>query len=90
MTGALDHDIAAVQRIVLQTAWLLDDEKLADWIALFEALDIRPRRYDVVANGIALDAIAAHFERVRSVMLKAVSSLPQQQSYLQSLKATSA
>ena len=37
MTGALDHDIAAVQRIVLQTAWLLDDEKLADWIALFDA-----------------------------------------------------
>lgn len=71
---------------------LYDEETFEtwDWIALFEALDITPRRYDVVANGIAGDAIAAHFERVRSVMLKAVSSLPPQQSYLQSLKAVAA
>lgn len=71
---------------------LYDEETFEtwDWIALFEALDITPRRYDVVANGIAGEAIAAHFERVRAVMLKAVSSLPPQLSYLQSQKAVAA
>ena len=71
---------------------LYDEETFEtwDWIALFDALGIMPRRYDVVANGIAGDAIAAHVERVRSVMLKAVSSLPPQQSYLQSQKAAAA
>lgn len=63
---------------------LYDEETFEtwDWIALFETLGIAPRRYDVVADGISHDAIAAHVERVRSVMLTAVSTLPTQQSYL--------
>lgn len=58
-----------------------------DWISVFDALGIRPRSYDSMANGIPLDRIEAHLAQVRNVMLKAVGSLPTQHDYLQSRKA---
>lgn len=58
-----------------------------DWISLFDALGIRPRSYDNMANGIPMDRIEAHLAQVRNVMLKAVGSLPTQHDYLQSRKA---
>ena len=58
-----------------------------DWISVFDALGIRPRSYDAMANGIPMDRIQAHLAQVRNVMLKAVGSLPTQHDYLQSRKA---
>jgi tryptophan 7-halogenase len=58
-----------------------------DWISVLDALGIRPRSYDTMANGIPMDRIQAHLAQVRSVMLKALGSLPTHQEYLQSRKA---
>lgn len=58
-----------------------------DWISAFDALGIRPRSYDTMANGIPMDRIQAHLAQVRNVMLKAAGSLPTQQEYLQSRMA---
>lgn len=58
-----------------------------DWISVFDALGIRPRSYDAMANGIPMDKIQAHLAQVRNVMFKAIGTLPTQQEYLQSSKA---
>lgn len=58
-----------------------------DWISVFDALSIRPRSYDAMANGIPMDKIQAHLAQVRNVMLKAVGSLPTQHEFLKSRKA---
>jgi tryptophan 7-halogenase len=58
-----------------------------DWISVFDALGIRPRSYDAMANGIPMDRIQAHLAQVRNVMLQALRSLPTHQEYLQSRKA---
>lgn len=58
-----------------------------DWISVFDALGIRPRSYDAMANGIPMDRIQAHLAQVRNVMLKGVGSLPTQQEYLRSHRA---
>jgi tryptophan 7-halogenase len=46
------------------------------WITLFDAMGERPRRYDALANGIAGDALDAHFARIRAAMLAAVKAMP--------------
>lgn len=56
-----------------------------DWIAAFDALNVCPRSYDAMADGIPKDRIEAHMNQVRNVMLKAVASLPAQHDYLQTL-----
>jgi tryptophan 7-halogenase len=55
------------------------------WIALFDALGYRPRRYDTLANGIERARIDDHFARIRDVMLKAVGTMPTHGDYLRSL-----
>jgi tryptophan 7-halogenase len=83
----LQHKIAvfgSCGRVVLH-----DEESFEtwDWISVFDALNIRPQRYDTLANGIPVDRIEAHLAQVRDIMLKAVGSLPTQHEYLQSYKA---
>jgi tryptophan 7-halogenase len=58
-----------------------------DWISVYDALEIRPRSYDTMANGISEQRVAAHLEQVRNIMLKAVGSLPTQHEFLQSRRA---
>ena len=72
MTGALDHDIAAVQRIVLQTAWLLDDEKLADWIALFDA----DGAYEITSYSPELQRWTPWWSQPLELLRKTVSEVP--------------
>ncbi len=66
---------------------LYDDEIYdeADWIALFEALGLRARRYDAQADGLTSAAIAEHFKKIRTIMLEAVNTLPTHATYLASL-----
>ena len=81
----LAHKIALYEscgRVALHDGETFED---AGWISLFEAFGIRPRRHDALANGIGMDAIAAHFARVRDVMLKAVATMPPHADYLRSL-----
>ncbi len=53
------------------------------WIAWFDALGIRPARYDVMADGIPLAHIETHLERVRAIMLKTLATLPSHADYVQ-------
>jgi tryptophan 7-halogenase len=78
----LGHKIALYQscgRTALHDGEVFEDN---DWIALFDALGVRPHRCDALVNGIAGDAIDAHFTRLRDVMLKAVASVPPHSDYI--------
>jgi tryptophan 7-halogenase len=37
---------------------------------------VRPKRYDALAEAVPIAEIQAHFERLRTVMLKAVAGVP--------------
>jgi tryptophan 7-halogenase len=52
------------------------------WMMWFEALGIRPQRYDVMADGIPLNDITAHLDRIRSIMLNTLAILPSHAEYL--------
>lgn len=54
-----------------------------DWISVFDASGVRPRNYDTMAKVIPKDRIETFLAQVRTVMLKAVGSMPTQQEYLQ-------
>jgi tryptophan 7-halogenase len=58
------------------------------WIASLWAHGALPARYDQVANGIPIQAIESHFEKIRSVMLTAIGTLPSHCTYLQSVLAS--
>lgn len=53
-----------------------------EWVAWFDALGIRPLRYDVMADGVPLNHIEAHLERIRAIMLKTLAKLPSHAEYL--------
>jgi tryptophan 7-halogenase len=72
----------ATGRIALYDGEIFED---ADWIALLDAQDITPRRYDPAANGIPIDVICKHFERVRQIMIAEVANIPFHRDYLASL-----
>ncbi len=63
---------------------LHDEESFeaADWIALFDAMNVQPRSHDTMAGAIDAARIADHLAQVRAVMLKAVASLPTHADYL--------
>lgn len=52
------------------------------WVASFDAMGVRPRRYDALAQGIDIDQIQTHFGRIRDVMLQAVAAMPPYPVYL--------
>ena len=81
------HKIALFEscgRTALHDGEMLDE---AGWVGLFEALGIRARRFDALANGIERSVIDAHFARIREVMLKAVAALPAHGEYLRAMSA---
>ena len=81
------HKIALFKscgRTALYDGEMLDE---AGWVGLFEALGIRARRYDALANGVERSVIDAHFARIREVMLKAVAALPAHGEYLREMSA---
>jgi tryptophan 7-halogenase len=56
-----------------------------DWISMLWTCGVLPRRYDQVANGINIDAIKSHFDKVRSIMLAAIGTLPRHGDYLRTI-----
>lgn len=81
----LAHKIALYEscgRVALHDGETFEEPQ---WIALFDALGYRPRRYDALANGIERARIDDHFTRVRDAMLKAVGTMPAHSEYLRSL-----
>jgi tryptophan 7-halogenase len=63
---------------------LYDEESFEspDWVALFDAMGVRPQAYDVMADGIDSARISSHLTQIRAVMLKAVASMPLYAEYL--------
>jgi tryptophan 7-halogenase len=55
------------------------------WAATFTGAGLWPARYDQVANGFDLDVITAHLQKVRSIMIAAVGTLPPHLDYLNSV-----
>jgi tryptophan 7-halogenase len=52
------------------------------WAATFTGGGLWPARYDQVANGFDIDVITAHLQKVRSIMIAAVGTLPPHLDYL--------
>jgi tryptophan 7-halogenase len=78
----LIHRIALYEhtgRVALHDGDLIE---ATGWIAWFDALGIRPHRYDVMADGVPVEQIEAHLERVRAIMLKTLATLPTHGDYL--------
>jgi tryptophan 7-halogenase len=78
----LTHKIAlyrSIGRLALH-----DEEcfEASDWIALFDALGVRPNRYDAMADAIDRDTITNYLQQVRNAMLKAVATVPSHSEYL--------
>ena len=71
---------------------LYDEEPLeaASWIALFDECGVRPRRYNPLADGFPVADLEAHAERVRKIMLDALTRMPSHGDYLARLGASSA
>jgi len=66
------HDTAAAQRIVLQTAALLDAEKLADWLALFDAGGF----YEITSYSPELQRWTPWWSQPLELLRKTVSEVP--------------
>jgi tryptophan halogenase len=54
----------------------------AEWAAAFDALGVRPARYDARADALPLDRIRQHFASIRKIMLDAAATLPSHRDYL--------
>ncbi|MET0308137.1 MAG: tryptophan 7-halogenase [Sphingomonas sp.] len=63
----------ATGRIVMYDDELFEAE---DWVTLFDAQGIRPRRHDALADGFSLEEIGAHFARVRQDVIATVRAMP--------------
>ncbi|MBC9033402.1 tryptophan 7-halogenase [Sphingomonas sp. JC676] len=63
----------ATGRIVMYDEEMFDAE---DWVTLFDAHGIRPRRHDALADGFSLDEIERHFARVRQDVIETVRAIP--------------
>ncbi len=63
---------------------LYDEENFeaSDWIALFDAMGIEPRRHDVMADAIPQGQVSGHLARIREVMLQALAQMPSHADYL--------
>lgn len=81
----LNHRIElykATGRIALYDGDIMEE---ADWISLYDAQAIYPRRYDAAADGITVAAIDAHFAKIREIMLHEISQMPFHQDYLKGI-----
>ena len=78
----LNHRIALYEQTGRVAQYDGDVAEATTWVMWFDALGIRPKRYDVMADSIPLDQIAAHLERIRSIMLNTLAILPSHGEYL--------
>ncbi len=69
-------------RIVLHDGEVFEESQ---WVAAFDAFDVRARRHDALAQGLAMHDIETHFARVRAAMLKAVETMPPHAAYLEQI-----
>ncbi len=69
-------------RVVLHDGEVFEE---AQWVAAFDAFNIRARRHDALAQGLTLDQIDTHFARIRAAMLKAVGTMPSHAAYLDAI-----
>lgn len=78
----LNHRIALYEQTGRIAQYDGDVAEATTWVMWFDALGIRPKRYDVMTDSIPLDQIAAHLERIRSIMLNTLAILPSHGEYL--------
>lgn len=79
---SLAHRVAVYQssgRIVMQDGEIADR---MNWAALFDAHNLVPAAYDVVARGLPQRLMKEHLDSIRQTLLNAVGSLPAYQVYL--------
>ena len=60
-------------RVVMHEGEVMDR---MNWAALFDAQNVRPAAYDVVARGIPLRLMNEHLSSIRQTLLAAVTSMP--------------
>lgn len=67
---------------------LYDEEPLDElgWINLFDEQGLAPRRYSPIADGFSVAELQSHLQRVRKVMIDAVSRMPLHGEYLAGLQ----
>jgi tryptophan halogenase len=78
----LSHKIALFEscgRVALHDNEVFEE---SDWVALFDLLGCRARRFDALANAVPQQTIEQHFARLREVMLQAVAGLPTHSDYI--------
>jgi tryptophan halogenase len=56
-----------------------------DWIMLFDALGIRPARYDVMADAMPKAEVSRHLQKIRALMLQAVGKAQPHGEFLREL-----
>ena len=78
----LNHRIALYEQTGRIAQYDGDVAEATTWVMWLDALGIRPKRYDVMAESIPVDQIAAHLERIRSIMLNTLAILPSHGEYL--------
>ncbi|MDB5703405.1 MAG: Tryptophan halogenase [Sphingomonas bacterium] len=63
---------------------MYDDEVFeeADWIALLDAQNVRPRRHDALAGGVPIERIEQHLARLREAIIAGVKTMPPHGEYL--------
>ncbi len=81
----LSHKIElylATGRIALYDGEPFEEE---DWISIFHAQDIIPRRYDPAVNSLSMSTIQNHFARIRNIMIGEVANVPSHAAYLRAI-----
>jgi tryptophan halogenase len=63
---------------------LYDEEPLdrEDWVAMFDGQQVRPRRYDPLADAVPHGQLEGHLDRLRSVLTRAAAAMPRHADYL--------
>ncbi|MES1191217.1 MAG: tryptophan 7-halogenase [Steroidobacter sp.] len=79
---SLNHRIEVYKstgRVVMHDGEVIDR---MNWVALFDAQNVRPAAYDVVARGIPLQLMNEHLNSIRQTLLAAVATMPFYPAYL--------
>jgi tryptophan halogenase len=58
-----------------------------DWLTLFEAQGLRPRRYNALAAALPLTQVDEHCAKLRQAIIAGVKTLPSHADYLRSIHA---
>lgn len=63
---------------------MYDEEPLdrEDWVAMLDGQQVRPRRYDPLADAVPGAQLDAHLDRLRDVLTRAAAAMPRHADYL--------